>query len=123
MHVNVQDAFTFCKIINIFLFWSCCRWCLTHNLIRNGQRPDVTIMILLFVFQELSKTAVMQEREANEKHLQKVLEEEREKFTTFVTQQVNVLFFAILKWRIVLQIVFILIHLFDIISGIFTNRF
>jgi hypothetical protein len=43
----------------------------------------------------LSKTAVAQERENNEKHLQQALGEEREKFTTFVQQQVFVLYVAI----------------------------
>ena len=48
---------------------------------------DVTLGFALL--QELSRTAVAQEREKNEKHLQRLLDEEREKFITFVNQQVN----------------------------------
>ena len=36
----------------------------------------------------LSTTAVSQERERNEKHLHKILEEERDKFTEFIKHQV-----------------------------------
>ena len=39
--------------------------------------------------QELAKTAVAQQQELNEKRLHEVLEEEREKFTVFIDQQVD----------------------------------
>lgn len=51
--------------------------------------PVIDVTLVVSLLQELSKTAVAQEQEKNEKHLQRLLEEEREKFATFVNQQVN----------------------------------